>query len=135
MQAEVSIAKQLSGSECLEALVAELRKVLARDDRFMPHMAYHGFRAVIDLKFFPHNSFLPDFERQVQVTGGEQGIEQPAVEVHVDMPLRPPNEVREEADLPTPVLVTDGKGNTHEEWKRIGRKPANGMPKNKIKGV
>lgn len=135
MQAEISIAKQLSGPECVEACIASFRNALARDDRFMPHMAYHGFRASFDFKFFPHNSFAPNVERTVEVIGGEQGLEQPAVEVHVEIPLRPPNQVREEADLATPVLVTDGKGQSHEEWKRVGKKPTNGTPKNKIKGV
>ena len=135
MQAEVSIAKQLSGPECLEACLATLRAALVKDDRFMPHMAYHGFRSTIDFKFYPHQSFAPPVERSVELIGGEQGKEQPAVEVHVEIPLRAPNVVREEADLPTPVLVTDGKGQSHEEWKRVGKAPKNGTPTNKIKGV
>jgi hypothetical protein len=136
MPAEVSIAKQLSGPECLEACVSALRSTLVKDDRFMPHMAYHGFTADIVFKFTPHNSFAPPVERTLEVKGGEQGMEQPSAMFHVELPLRPPNQVREEAQLPTPVLVADDKGQAHEEWKKTGSVPKQSpVPKNKIKGV
>lgn len=133
MQSEVSIAKPLSGPECVEACFAALRNVLARDDRFATHIAYPGFRAVIRFNFYPHQSYVPDLERTIEVTGGELGKELDVVDVRVKIPVRPPNQVREEADMPQPVLVTDQTGQSHEEWKKTTRM----VPKqhNKVKGA
>jgi hypothetical protein len=136
MQGEVSIAKPLSGPECLEACLTTLRTALSKDDRFMTHVAYSGFTAVIDFKFRPSLSFVPDVERTVDVSVGDlSGLEpEPTVVAHIEIPERPPNLVRQEADMATPVLVTDGKGQSHEEWKKTTKTiPKNLLPKhNKI---
>ena len=138
MPNEVSITKNLSGPESLDACLAELRAALIKDDRFAPHMGYPGFRAVIDFKCYPHQSYIPDIERVVEVTEGQQeGLEaEPVVNERVEIPVRPPNQVREEAGLPQPVLVTDGKGQSHEEWVKRGKAPTQGkVPHNKVKGL
>ena len=136
MQSEVSIAKQLSGPECVEACLNAVRNALAQDDRFSTHMAYPGFRAVIDFHFFPHQSYIPEVERVVKVTGGELGKELEVVDVAVELPVRPPNQVREEAGMPQPVLVTDQNGQSHEEWKKVASKPpSQKFPHNKVKGA
>ena len=134
---EVSIAKPLSGSESIDALFAALRAVLVKDDRFSNHMAYPGFRATLDLKFYPHQSYIPDIIRTVEVVETPTGIEKdPPIEAHVDIPLRPPNQVREEAGLMQPVLVTDAKGHTEEKWvKRVKQPPSPKVPKNRVLGV
>jgi hypothetical protein len=137
MPSEVSIAKPLSGTESLDACLNSLRIALSKDDRFSSHMAYTGFRAVIDFKFYPVMTFVPDVERVVEVTEGEGEPEtEPTVTETVEIPVRPPNQVREEADMPQPVLVTDSKGQGHEEWKRVAKaSPKGAVPKNKIRGA
>lgn len=105
----------------------------------MNHVAYTGFHAVIDFKFRPALSFVPDVEREVVVAQGDQeNLENaPTVSETVTLKQRPPNQVREEADMPQPVLVTDGQGQSHEEWKKPGKTPKqSAMPKhNKVKGA
>jgi len=136
MPTEVSIPKPLSGAECLESLFAALRAALMKDDRFGSHMAYPGFRAVLDLKFYPHQSYIPDMERTLEVVEGEIGVEGTPITASVDLPVRPPNQVREEAGLPQPVLVTDGKGNSEEKWVKKGTMPPSvKVPKNKVMGI
>jgi hypothetical protein len=138
MQSEVSIAKPLSGPECLEACLNALKTALSRDDRFMNHVAYTGFHAVIDFKFRPSMSFVPDCEREVIVAeGDQQSLESsPTVSKTVIIPMRPPNQVREEADMAQPVLVTDGQGQSREEWKKSTTKiPKNAPKHNKVKGA
>ena len=61
--------------------------------------------------------------------------QEPMVTEHVEIPVRPPNQVREEADMPQPVLVTDSKGQGHEEWKKIAKSsPKTSIPKNRVMG-
>jgi hypothetical protein len=139
MQSEVSIAKPLSGPECLESCLHALRMALSRDDRFMNHVAYTGFTATIDFKFRPSMSFVPDVERTVIVEEGDQTEleKEPTVEARVELTQRPPNQVREEAGMKQPVLVTDGQGNSREEWKRVAKVPRQGVipTHNKVVGV
>ena len=105
----------------------------------MSHVAYSGFHAVIDFKFRPSMSFVPDVEREVVVQEGDQTelLDEPTVTEKVEIPKRPPNQVREEAEMPQPVLVTDGQGQSHEEWKKPGKTPKQpSVPKhNKVKGA
>lgn len=140
MQNEVSIAKPLSGPECLEACLHALKTALSKDDRFMQHVAYAGFTASIDFKFRPSMSFVPDVERTVKVEEGSQEelAEEPTVSEKVELANRPPNVVREEAGMPQPVLVTDKDGQGHEEWRPPVSKtvPKQPVPKhNKVKGA
>lgn len=105
----------------------------------MNHVAYTGFKATIDFKFHPAMSFVPDVERTVEVVEGDTETfdPNPPYEEHIELPQRPPNQVREEADMPQPVLVTDKDGNGHEEWKKPGKTPKlPAIPKhNKVKGA
>jgi hypothetical protein len=131
MSSEVSIAKQLSGTECLDACLFELRKILIKDGRFQSHMAYQGFRAEISFKFYPAIGFVPPTEREIEVTGGDTAEVEtvPTVDETLTLKERPPNQVREEADMHTPVLVTENDGKTHEKWVKRGK-----APKNTVKG-
>jgi hypothetical protein len=135
MASEVSIAKALSGSESLTSIMDSIRKHLERDDRFSDNMAYTGFHAVIDVKFYPQHSFIPPVDRMIVVDEGDQSdiSETATVNELIDLPILPPNEVRENADLPTPVLVTDAKGLTHEKWVKRGKSPIGrtSLPKNR----
>jgi len=122
MPTEVSVAKPLSGTEALDSVLYELRRLLSRDGRFQSHMAYQAFRAVLDFKFYPAVGFTPPVERSLEITQGDQSdVEEiPTVEEHLEIPVRPPNQVREEAEMPTPVLVTDALGKTEEKWVKRG---------------
>lgn len=139
MPSEVSIPKSLSGPETIDAIFAAIREVLRKDDRFGSHMAYPGFRAVLDLKFYPHQSYIPDIERTIEIgekPTGTDWIEGDPILFAMDIPIRPPNQVREEAGMPQPVLVTDGKGNQEEKWvKRVKQPAGTKVPKNKVVGA
>lgn len=132
MATEVSIAKDLSGSEALEAIVSKFRETLALDGRFHSHKAYRGFTASIHFKFNPAVGFTPPVDRTILVEGGDTTDfeESPTVDETISIPMRPPNQVRDEAGLAKPVLVTDGEGRTHEKWVNDKGKP----PKNTVKG-
>ena len=136
---EVSLAKQLSGPEALDSMLFELRRKLSRNGRFDPHMAYSGYRAEISVKFYPAASFIPPVEQEFEVKtelepeAGKYVLfsEAATVEETVEIPVRPPNQVREDCDMPTPVLSQDANGNPVEKW--VHRK--GGVPKNKVKGA
>lgn len=132
--AEISLPKQLSGPEALESMLSELRKVLRMNGRFASHMAYAGYRAEIGVKFYPAASFIPPIEQNIEIdtVPRETIVSQTAtVNETIEIPVRPPNQVREQADMPTPVLTQDEHGNTVEKWvRRSGQ-----VPKNKVKGA
>ncbi len=126
---EISLPKQLSGTEALESMLAEVRRTLSLNGRFHSHMAYSGYRAEVQIRFYPAASFIPPIEQDVIVEKVPEGAtlsEKATVEGTVEIPLRPPNQVREDADMPTPVLTQDEQGNPVERWvKRKGRMPKN----------
>lgn len=132
--AEISIPKQLSGPEALESMLFEIRRRLATNGRFAPHMAYPGYRAEISVKFYPAASFIPPVEQAIEINTVPRGtiVSQTATaEETVEIPVRPPNQVREEADMPTPVLTMDTQGNMVERMvRRTGQ-----VPKNKVRGA
>ena len=131
--AEISIPKQLSGPEALDSMLFELRKKLRMNGRFSSHMAYPGYRAEISIKFYPAASFIPPIEQTVELDTVPQGaiVSQTAtVDEAVEVPVRPPNQVREDSDMPTPILSQDENGNPVERW--VNRKGQ--VPKNKVRG-
>lgn len=130
--AEVSLPKQLSGTEALDSMLAEVRKHLCMNGRFQSHMAYAGYRAEVSVRFYPAASFIPPVEQTLKlgtVPDGAVLSQTATVDAIVDIPVRPPNQVREEADMPTPVLTQDENGNPVERWVKRGK-----VPKNKVKG-
>ena len=131
--AEISLAKQLSGPEALESLLHEVGKKLAGNGRFATHMAYPGYRAEVSVRFYPSASFIPEMEASVEVDTVPDGAivsHTATVDETIEIPVRPPNRVREDADMPTPILSQDEHGNPVERWvKRKGK-----IPKNKVKG-
>ena len=82
-------------------------------------MAYSGFRAEISLKFYPFASFIPPVEQTYVI--GEETSAPPQFEATLEIPVRPPSQVRDESDLPLPVLTTDSNGNPAEKW--VKKKP------------
>lgn len=132
--AEISIPKQLSGPEALESLLYEIRRRLAMNNRFASHMAYPGYRAEIEIRFYPAASFIPPVEQTLEIDTVQPNaiVSQTAtVEESVEIPVRPPNKVRESANMPTPVLTMDAQGNMVE---RMVRRTAQ-VPKNHIHGA
>jgi hypothetical protein len=131
--AEISLAKQLSGQEALDSILFELRKKLRMNGRFSSHMAYPGYRAEVSVKFYPAASFIPAIEQTIELDTTPAGavVSQTAtVDETIDIPVRPPNQVREDSEMPTPILSQDANGNPVERW--VNRKGK--VPKNKVKG-
>jgi hypothetical protein len=134
---DVSIPKQLSGPEALDSMLHEVRKVLWTNGRFGPNMAYPGYRAEITVKFYPAASFIPAVEQEFKVEGGFIGFdgvvlsETPTVTDVIEIPIRPPNKVREDSGMPTPILTQDANGQTIEKWVKGTH---NGPKKNKVVG-
>src|SRR5271165_5909423 len=98
--AEVSLVKQLSGPETLDSMLHELRSKLRMNGRFSSHMAYPGYHAVLKLEFYPAASYIPSFEQTVEVdtVPSDAVLSQTAtVNETIHIPVRPPNEVREDA--------------------------------------
>lgn len=131
---EISLPKQLSGPEALDSMLHAIRQKLRMNGRFQSHMAYPGYRAEVLVKFYPAASFIPVVVQSVEVdnqsSSGLVMSETATVEETVEIPVRSPNQVREEADMPTPVLAQDEHGNPVEKWvKRKG-----GPKKNTAKG-
>src|SRR5271156_5923456 len=117
--ADISLVKQLSGPEALDSMLSELRKVLRMNGRFSSHMAYSGYRAEISVKFYPAATFVPPVEQDIELNTvpADAVLSQTAtVTETVDIPVRPPNQVREDADMPTPILTQDEHGNPVEKW-------------------
>jgi hypothetical protein len=113
MPKEKSVPKRLSGSEALDSLMAEIYKRLCNHGHFHSHKAYQGYRATVNLVFQPAMSFAPpltdDFEINT-LDPGEVGADifRDAMSVTIDIPMRPPNQVREEAGMDLPVQVEEG---------------------------
>ena len=133
MASEVSIAKDLSGTEALDSILAELRRILSMDGRFHSHKGYRGDRAKIRFEFYPAVGFTPPIEgRELALENGDltDVEENPTVDEEISVPMRPPNQVREEAGMPLPVLVTDNDGKSHEKWVQ----PKGDRPRNTVRG-
>lgn len=133
--AEISLPKQLSGPEALESLLFEIGKALGRNGRFASHMAYSGYRAEVDVRFYPAASFIPPVDQSIEIDTVQKDatVSQTAtVDQTIEIPVRPPNKVREDANMPTPVLTMDAQGNMVERMvKRANQVP---VPKNKVHG-
>jgi hypothetical protein len=112
MSKEKSIPKRLSGSEALESLMDAIWKRLAGHGHFHSHKAYQGYSATVKIDFRPARSFSPpltddfvvDFGLDLLPEGTEVG---PAITEVIEIPLRPPNQVREEAGLDMPVQTEE----------------------------
>lgn len=118
---EISLAKLLSGNEVLESILYEMRQKLSRNSRFQQNMAYPAYRAEIKIRLFPSSAFIPPAEYDILAEERPDGCEVssvPSVEETIEVPVRPPNQVRVESELPLPVLSQDEKGNPVEKWVR-----------------
>lgn len=131
MPTERVLAKPLSGTEVIEAIVSRLREQLQKDCFLAGHMAYSAFsfKCSIDIKF--QASRIEGTSTQVSGSLGEEDLEQPiATEtVEVSDEPKPPNEVRRESGQDVPVLAKTPQGRLEERKVRYERKGVQHKPK------
>lgn len=114
MPKEKSIPKRLSGTEALESLMDGIYKRLCAHGHFHSHKAYQGYSATVKIDFRPARSFSPPLTDDFTVgylpchNEGEIDVEfLPTVTETIEIPVRPPNQVREEAGLDMPVQTEE----------------------------
>jgi hypothetical protein len=114
MSKEKSIPKRLSGTEALDSIMDGIYKRLCAHGHFHSHKAYQGYSATVKIDFRPARSFSPPLTDEFSVgdlpfhNEGEIDMEfLPSVTETIDIPVRPPNQVREEAGLDMPVQVEE----------------------------
>jgi hypothetical protein len=116
MSSEKSIAKRLSGDEALESLMGEIYKRMCHHGHFHSHKAYQGYSAKVTIDFRPAMSFTPPLTDDFEVNQLDAGIEVEAGEIiEISIPIRPPNQVREENGMDLPVHVEED-GILKEKW-------------------
>ena len=116
MSKEKSIPKRLSGDEALESLMSGIHKRLYNHGHFHSHKAYQGYSAKVTVEFRPAMSFTPPLTDDFEVTDNPKGLDTVEGETFVvDIPVRPPNQVREEAEMDLPVHVEED-GILKEKW-------------------
>jgi hypothetical protein len=98
----------------MEAGKAEFERIMLKDCRMNPALAYPAFRMRIwvelDLANGTNEGIPIEFEAHAH--GGPQQMlkEVPRREGYGELQERPPNQVRREAGLPIPTLVEDSQG-------------------------
>jgi hypothetical protein len=109
MPREKSIPKRLSGSEALDSLMHEVYRRLCAHGHFHSHKAYHGYSATVTVSFRPAMSYAPPLTDEFHVRDIEDPEAElgPGLEVTVEIPVRPPNRVRQENDMAMPVEVEE----------------------------
>ncbi len=117
MPKERSIPKRLSGGEALDSLMAEIYKRLCNHGHFHSHKAYQGYLAKVTVEFKPAMSFAPPLTDEFEIDQLDPGVapDGDPLTVVVDIPMRPPNQVREEAGMDLPVEVEEN-GMKVEKW-------------------
>jgi hypothetical protein len=116
MATEKSIAKRLSGDEALESLMGEIYKRLSNHGHFHSHKAYQGYSAKVTVEFRPAMSFSPPLTDEFTVDKLEENAEiGPTETIDIVIPVRPPNQVREENGMDLPVHVEED-GVLKEKW-------------------
>lgn len=111
--AEKTLALPLSGTEVVEAISEQIKRVLSRDCYLAATSAYDWFEAEVEVKVRMHDlGRMPGVETKVVVTGGVAGPEGEFGEVVVGFRIgkAAPNEVRLENGLAVPVLGTTKEG-------------------------
>ena len=108
MSKEKSIPKRLSGSEALESIMEAIYKRLSAHGHFHSHKAYQGYSAIVKIDFRPARSFSPPLTDDFTVENLEPGAELvDGYSTTIEIPVRPPNQVREEAGLDMPVQTEE----------------------------
>ncbi len=120
MPKERSIPKRLSGGEALDSLMYRVYERLRVHGHFHSHKAYQGYRARVTVEFAPAMSFAPpltdefsvDFGLDILPEGTEVG---PSMTETIEVPIMPPNQVRDECGMDIPVEVEEN-GVPTERW-------------------
>ncbi len=126
MATEKSIPKRLSGDEALESLMGEIYKRLYNHGHFHSHKAYQGYSAKVTVEFRPAMSFTPPLTDEFEVSNLPSSADLDAVSeelriaeatetITIDIPVRPPNQVREENGMDLPVHIEE-EGILKEKW-------------------
>lgn len=116
MANERTLAKPLSGTEIIEAIVSLVRTALQRDCFLAPHMAYPSFsvQGKLDIQF--QGTRIVGTVAHVKDAAGEQSPHVPVSNASVEFSEnpKPPNEVRRETEQPVPVQVKTPSGRIEE---------------------
>ena len=117
MPKEKSIAKRLSGTEALESLLVEINRRLEKHGHFHSFKAYQGYLAKVTIEFKPAMSFAPPLTDDFEINKLDPGVEADGepMSVVIELPMRPPNQVREAAGMDLPVQVEEN-GQIVEKW-------------------
>src|SRR5579885_1317236 len=131
MSKERSIPRRLSGGEALDSLMHRIYERLRVHGHFHSHKAYQGYRAKVTVEFVPAMSFSPPLTDEFSIDEMDEdsspGV--PMTEV-IEIPVAPPNRVREECGMDMPVQVEEN-GILVEKW----IKPSRYKGKLKPKGI
>ena len=130
MPTERVLAKPLSGTEVVEAIVTRIKEQLQKDCFLAPHMAYpaFSFKCELDIQFQASriagtHATVTSAAAVVDLAPGAQESQQVTIS---DEP-KPPNEVRRETGQEVPVLTKTPQGRLEERKVRYERK--GGKPK------
>lgn len=133
MSKERSIPKRLSGAEALDSMMHRIYERLRIHGHFHTHKAYQGYKARVTIEFVPAMSFSPpltdDFVVDEMAPDAEPGV--PMKEV-IEIPVAPPNQVREECGMDMPVQVEEN-GVPVEKWVKPSQYKGRLKPKGKPK--
>jgi hypothetical protein len=143
MSKERSIPKRLSGSEALDSIMHKVYERLRIHGHFHSHKAYQGYKARVTVEFAPAMSFSPPLTDDFEINFGldllPEGVEVgPGMKEVIDIPIAPPNQVREECGMDLPVQVEEN-GVPTERWVKPaqykGKLKTNGKPRAANMGV
>jgi hypothetical protein len=126
---EKTLAKPLSGSEIVEAILFRIRERLGKDCFLAPHIAYgsFSFQAEIRVQFQNTGTAIKEtFVRANDQGGDVTEAEMRSFDVTVTDEPKAPNEVRVETGQGVPTIVTKPQGGIEE--KRVKYDPKN-LPK------
>ncbi len=124
--AEKTLAKPLSGTEVIEAVVDKLRDKMRRDCYLNPNSAYDWFAADITIKLDMHDTGSKvSVEHAALVTEGVKPVDD-TMFVSENLQIEPaaPNTVRMETGQPIPTETKDAHGRRVERGVTYTRKGA-----------
>ena len=105
----------LSGTELLEVIIADIRKIAEESGEFSPNLAYPWIKYSYEIKLTTYPKRPIDAEPETVVAGGAnastddldpQAIQEPEVVLSSgDVIIDTPDQARVDADLPLPTAV------------------------------
>jgi hypothetical protein len=109
---ERTLADPLSGAEILEIIHRKVDEALRGQCHLNPSFAYESFEADIKVSIRLKDLGTPHQSQHHVVVGSEKPVSQDAALEEADAHIydAPPNEVRQENEIPIPTLVTGADG-------------------------